>query len=365
MKENALNSLAMFTRAGVAAVLITGLLGGCSSVQQLPEQDTVADLQVALADNRVTDDRGRFREVFCQVMEAHGRDLPDYRPCEESIRGVGDEAGATGAEVGLGMSEAKPLVLLVPGLGWNCFAEFLDMSYFGPEYLGRFGYDVRLVPVDGLSGTANNAAMIHDYVLALPPEDVGRPIILGGYSKGAPDLLEALVTYPDLAEKVVAVIAMAGAVKGSPLAIGATQKQANLLTMVPGAECETEQGDNNAVRSLLPDVRQQWLDEVSLPAHIQYYSVVAFPEPARISNALQGGYKDLAEFDPRNDTQLVIFDQLIPGSKLLALVNADHWAVAVPVARSHTVIGGTLVDQNDFPREAFLEAVLRYIEEDR
>jgi len=37
----------------------------------------------------------------------------------------------------------------------------------------------------------------------------------------------------------------------------------------------------------------------------------------------------------------------------------------VPVARSHSVVGSTLVDQNDYPREAFLEALLRYVEEDR
>ena len=28
------------------------------------------------------------------------------------------------------------------------------------------------------------------------------------------------------------------------------------------------------------------------------------------------------------------------------------------------IIGGTLVNRNDYPREAFMEALLRYIEED-
>jgi len=36
----------------------------------------------------------------------------------------------------------------------------------------------------------------------------------------------------------------------------------------------------------------------------------------------------------------------------------------VPVARSHAVIGSLFVDQNDYPREALLEAVLRFVEED-
>jgi len=36
----------------------------------------------------------------------------------------------------------------------------------------------------------------------------------------------------------------------------------------------------------------------------------------------------------------------------------------VPIARSHRFIGATLVDQNDYPREALVEAVLRFVEED-
>jgi hypothetical protein len=45
-------------------------------------------------------------------------------------------------------------------------------------------------------------------------------------------------------------------------------------------------------------------------------------------------------------------------------VNADHWAVSVAIARSHPVVGSTLVTRSDYPREALAEAVLRFIEED-
>ncbi len=53
-----------------------------------------------------------------------------------------------------------------------------------------------------------------------------------------------------------------------------------------------------------------------------------------------------------------------PGSTLIGFLNADHWAIAVPVSRSHPVISRSLVNRNDYPREALLEAVLRFIEED-
>jgi hypothetical protein len=101
-----------------------------------------------------------------------------------------------------------------------------------------------------------------------------------------------------------------------------------------------------------------------LPAHIHYYSVVTFPDPERVSWVLRNSYLLLGQNEPRNDTQVIIFDQIIPGSTVTAFVNADHWAIAVPISRQHPLLGKTLVDQNDYPREAFLEALLRYLEED-
>ena len=94
------------------------------------------------------------------------------------------------------------------------------------------------------------------------------------------------------------------------------------------------------------------------------YSVVTLPEPERISSVLRSSAKKLGRIDGRNDSQVIFYDQVIPGSTLVGYVNADHWAIAVPVARSHKTIGSMFVTENDYPREAFLEAVLRFIEED-
>ena len=75
-------------------------------------------------------------------------------------------------------------------------------------------------------------------------------------------------------------------------------------------------------------------------------------------------YKKLSKVDARNDSQVIYYDQVIPGSTLLGFINADHWALAVPIARSHSFIGSTFVDKNDFPREAMIEAILRVVDED-
>ena len=351
---------------GIVLAIVVLALTGCTSMppEQPSAEQSAREFEDYIVAQGVIDDRGRFKEIFCAVLEEHGQELPDYRPCEEALRITGKEKGATGKPVSLGNSEANYLMLMVPGLGWDCFEDWLAPSFSGLKHVAQFGYEVRKLEVSGLSSTAHNALMIRDYVAALPPGDQGRPIILAGYSKGAPDILEAIVTYPELAQQVVAVVSLAGAVMGSPLATDATQAQANMLTMVPGSRCEEEDGDNDAVASLQPEVRQQWLQENPLPDHIPYYSALAFPEPERVSWALRNSYLLLGESDARNDTQLIIFDQIIPGSNVFAALNADHWAVAVPVKRSHPVAGATLVDQNDYPREAFLEALLRYLEED-
>ena len=61
---------------------------------------------------------------------------------------------------------------------------------------------------------------------------------------------------------------------------------------------------------------------------------------------------------------MIFYDQVVPGSILLGYLNADHWAVAVPINRTHATIASMFVTQNAYPREALLEALLRFVEED-
>jgi hypothetical protein len=79
---------------------------------------------------------------------------------------------------------------------------------------------------------------------------------------------------------------------------------------------------------------------------------------------LRSSYKKLSKVDARNDSQVLFYDQIIPASTLIGFVNADHWALAVPIARTHSTLGSIFVDQNSFPREALLEAVMRFVEEE-
>jgi hypothetical protein len=157
-------------------------------------------------------------------------------------------------------------------------------------------------------------------------------------------------------------VSAAGAIGGSPLAEHAHQWQADLMRYWPGAKCDP--GDGGGVASLRPDVRKAWLAQNALPPGIRYYTLVSLPTPERVSKVVRKTYGELGRVDWRNDSQVIYSDQILPGSTLLGFLNADHWAVGVPISRSHSAIGASVVDQNGYPREALLEAVLRFVEED-
>jgi hypothetical protein len=108
----------------------------------------------------------------------------------------------------------------------------------------------------------------------------------------------------------------------------------------------------------------KWLAQNPLPRDVRYYSLVTFPQPERISSILKRSYGKLSQIDPRNDSQVIFYDQLVPDSVLVGYVNADHWALVIPIARQHTTIASLFVTQNAYPREALLEALLRFVEED-
>lgn len=230
------------------------------------------------------------------------------------------------------------------------------------DHLRSVGYDWTVVSIESLSSSERNAVIIRDAVMRMEHDGEQPRIVLIGYSKGAPDILTAIVSYPEIRDRIAAVVSVAGAVGGSPIAEKAGQSTLELLRHWPKAECG--KGDRGAMESLRPAVREAWLDANPLPDEIPYYSLLTCPEPDRISKVLKSSYKKLAKTDARNDGMMLIVDQFIPSSSFLGCVNADHWAVSVPIARTRPKIAKRYVDHNDYPREALFEAILRHVEED-
>jgi hypothetical protein len=343
--------------------LLAGLLAGCTAPPLIPwSSETPPLVLVPAAQAGIRDARARFREVFCTVLEARKTELPDHRPCEDALTRMAGEPAGTGAPVPLAPSRRRLLFALVPGFGYDCFEAWLGAPGTIGPHLRTQGYDIALVPVEGLSSSTRNARVVRDALMAMPAEPGPPRIVLAGYSKGTTDVLEALVAYPEMRARIAAFVSIAGSVGGSPLANDAEQGMAEVLTRIPGAKCTT--GDGGAVASLRPDVRKAWLAANPLPRDLRSYSVVTLPQPARISSILKKSSQKLGQVDARNDSQVIFYDQLVPGSTLLAYLNADHWAAAVPIARTHTTLGALFVTQNAYPREALIEAVLRFVEED-
>ena len=357
-----MHATARSARLAAPTLLAAALVAGCAGKPLVPwSADTPPLVLAPAAAAGVVDKRARFREIYCAVLESHGHELPDYRSCDDALTRVGNEPTGSARPVDLGPSRRKLVAAVVPGIGYDCFAKWLAPAGTTAAHLRRFGYDFVAIKVDALSGTATNARQIRDAVMAMDAADTPR-VVLIGYSKGAPDVLDAIVRYPEIRPRIAAVVSAAGAVGGSPLANDAEQYQADLLQHFPGATCDA--GDGGAVESLRPATRRAWLAQNPLPKEVPTYSLVTFPQPERISSILTGSYDKLARIDSRNDSQMIFYDEIIPGSSLVGFVNADHWALVVPIARQHDTIGSLFVTQNAYPREAMTEALLRFLEED-
>ena len=345
----------------IAALLALAALAGCASRPLLPYSAAIPVAMLPLSATAIEDDRARFRQAFCQVNREVGKSLPDYRPCSEALIALVDEKPGPLSPLPAATGQWDASVVMVPGLGWECVSPYAGGSD-AVAYARKRGYQITMAPTEGLSGSARNARILRDYVLDAGQVPADRPVVLIGYSKGLPDILEALAQYPELTARVVAVVSLAGAVGGSPLADQASPKVLDMFRMVPGALCDD--GDDGALESLKTGVRRRWLADHPLPPGIRYYAIVSHPEPQRISRGLLSSYRKLARIDARNDSQLLYYDQLLPQGKLLALLNADHFAVALPVARTHPTVGRLLLNRNGFPREVLMEALLRYLEVD-
>ncbi|CAH2599140.1 conserved protein of unknown function [Rhodovastum atsumiense] len=348
-------------RRACGVALLATLLSSCAGhAPALRETSPAILLPVGQA--TLTDGRGRFREVFCAVRYDHGAALPHDRPCEDSsaLWKLPGEPPPSGRPVALGRAPVPTRVVMVPGLLAECAAELSKAFEDATANLQAQGYATGYIQTRGRQGSVTNADIIHAAVMAMPQDE---RIILVTHSKGTVDTLEALVKHPDLPARVAAVISVAGAVNGSPLAdsfpefLAHLAEETHLSSCPPGVDLE-------AVDSLRRSVRLGWLATHPLPRTVRTYSLAAFAAAPDMSWGLRPFYRDLAGTEPVNDGLVIASDAIIPGSTLLGYPNADHMAVAMPFGANAPLLAATLMDHNDYPRAVLLEAAVRYVQED-
>jgi pimeloyl-ACP methyl ester carboxylesterase len=229
----------------------------------------------------------------------------------------------------------------------------------GLARLEKYGYRTGYLQVSGSASCAYNAGMLKKAFLGveLAPDE---KVLLVGYSKGGPDILETLVRFPEVRDRVTAVLTVAGAIGGSQVADEASGLMRTVFRNLP--LIEGTRGDAAALESLKRPARQLWLSRHELPDSIRYFSLGAFAEREKISAVLRDSYDTIAETDPRNDGALLFYDQVTPRGTLLGFANADHWAVALPF-HEDMPSASMLVTRNEFPRGLLLEAAVRFVEE--
>ena len=150
-------------RVAVASLAMAACvaLGACATPPLMPYSTDTPPLVLAPASEAgVRDQRARFREIYCAVLEAGGRGLPDYQPCEDALTQVGIEPASTGKPVDLGPSKRRLIAAMVGGIGYECFEQGLNPPGTVAQHVRQFGYDALRLEVDALSGTEINARQI-------------------------------------------------------------------------------------------------------------------------------------------------------------------------------------------------------------
>jgi hypothetical protein len=340
----------------LAATLTAASTAGCTP-PLIQYQTDVPALQLSVVGQPpATDGRARFREIYCGVL-ASAPD-PTGTTCDAALVRLSDEAPARGDPAPPPQPDPRLHILFIGGAFGECFQQSAPPVAGAIAKLSGLGYRIRVVPVNGRSSSTYNAGQI---ARAVRDEslDSGDKLVLVGYSKGTPDILEFLVGNPDLASRVDGVVSIAGAVNGSPLG----DAYADWYAMISGIDFKIcKAGDGGVVDSLRVKVRMSWLARHRLPGNVRYFSLGSFTVPEQTARLMFLTKSDLGRAEALNDGQTIFYDQLIPGGVLLGYANGDHWAVVLPLQEKWPYWGGNSAGTH-YPRDLLFEAVVLYVGE--
>ncbi len=295
-----------------------------------------------------------FADLFCAVMSSENPDGGDWGACTQYL-GTSWKNRLT-----LGPITNKYRLLIVPGIMNSCVASAAPAFQEGQVHLKeKHDLTVELLAVPNDSSEAN-AQLIGKYLKDHMAADQRKYIVLG-YSKGAPDVQVMLAMDPEARNAVAAFLSVAGAVGGSPIADVLPAQAERYMQQLKFGTC---QGDmSTGFKSLQRSVRQEFLQRFPTP-FVPTYSLVAESDPSTTSKMLQQAWQLLSAYDVRQDSQLTVPDAIVPGSKFLGSVRADHLAVALPFDKGGDPKIAALMDKNRFPRATLLEALVRYAVQD-
>jgi len=364
----------MTRRLRLSALLLPALLGACAPPALLsyrPEQPPTVTLPIGLAG--ITDARAAFATLFDVELRAAG--MAASGPWLHGVAPAAQTATPPGLEATFASRAGTTSVLVVGGLFGDCLGALavpfgdgvvrdrghnLDDGY--RQYDDLALRSIRLVGVPGRASSEANGTMVAAAIATESARPDVRRVVVVGYSKGTTDTLQALAVlqrHGGVPPKLVAVVSVAGAVMGTPLADFHQPAYDAISPLVTPFECTPSQGGE--MESLTRRVRVAWLAANSLPSRVGYYSITAHASLDEMAPPLRVTARQLAAVDPRNDGQLIAADMILPGSTLLAEARADHWDVAIPRDRDPNPLLRASTSGRAYPREALFRAMLKWV----
>jgi hypothetical protein len=335
------------------------MLSACASFPQPGELRATAAPYPGGPLPAALDGRTRYRQIYCDLVGRRNEATPAAASCDDLIWRLRDEAAPAAKPADLPVLAPRLRVFVVSGAFSDCRAPATVPFQEAIARLNAQRTWSAPIMVSGRSGAAHNAAQIADALRSagLGPDD---RVVLVGYSKGTIDILEFLAAFPEDAEPVVAVVSVAGAVQGSPLADDADWWYRTFLAQAFPGTCDP--GDGQVLHSLRPATRRAWFESHALPERVAYFSLAAFTTEEHLSHGLKPTWRNLARHDERNDGQVLASDAIIPGSTLLGYVNADHWDVAISLEDQMPQLSRR-DSARVLPRSELLLAALLYVSE--
>jgi hypothetical protein len=362
MLERRISSGIVRLRAARCVVLVQAFIcASCASQPIASQSGEVPVVRLPVSQAGIVDGRARFREIFCDIDRAVGRDLADFRECGDALIEVGVEPQPQSRSVHTNNAGSLPVLVFVEGLLGECVRKLASPFSDSYGWLSSQGYQIIVIPVEGRSSSARNSEIInktlHEKVKA------NDRLLVIGYSKGVPDFLEALGRHrtESWVSRVEAFVSVAGVVSGTPVADELRGAYDSLVAKLPFPDCPV--GDGRALDSLTRSYRQQWLAANTPPKSIRYFSVVAVAKSGHVNPLLVPFHEALTHHDVLNDAQVLAEDAVLPDSHLLGFASADHWAIAMPFDRSDSLEALPLKADNAYPREVLIRAILRYVSE--
>jgi len=208
--------------------------------------------------------------------------------------------------------------------------------------------------VAGRGSVAHNAQQLAGHFANLPKDD--RPLVVFAYSKGLVDLLEFVVKFPDLARPIAAVVSVAGASNGSPLA---DRMHAIYRSLGARFRCRAARAAP-ATRfwtcTPTPASRGGRTTAIQCSCRSSHWSRRRSPtaslQPlARRTTSLQRSI--------RATMASCCGTTRSARSYLLGYVNADHWSIAVPVLKEAPQ--ASFLFRDTTPRTALVEAAIAVV----